>query len=88
MINAQRNPDGTFSAYAWPGGYPTYCLTADGGVLCTACSNRANGSEANESPDADPQWRIVAQDVNWEDPDLHCDYCGTRIESAYAEPEE
>lgn len=20
--------------YAWPGGYPTYAITADGGVLC------------------------------------------------------
>jgi hypothetical protein len=29
---------------------------------------------------------VEALDVNWEDPDLFCDHCGNRIESAYAEP--
>jgi hypothetical protein len=27
----------------------------------------------------------VALEANWEDPDLFCDHCGDRIESAYAE---
>jgi hypothetical protein len=27
-------------------------------------------------------------EVNWEDPDLFCDHCGARIESAYAEDAE
>jgi hypothetical protein len=25
--------------------------------------------------------------INWEEDDLHCDHCGNRIESAYAEGE-
>jgi len=29
----------------------------------------------------------VALQPNWEDPELFCDHCGSRIESAYAEPE-
>jgi hypothetical protein len=28
---------------------------------------------------------VEALDVNWENPDLYCDHCGARIESAYAE---
>jgi hypothetical protein len=29
----------------------------------------------------------VALEVNWENPELFCDHCGNRIESAYAEPQ-
>lgn len=80
----QRNDDGTLPAYAWPGGYPIFYLLADDAVLCADCANGKNGSEASENH-PDRQWRIVAADINWEDPNLYCDHCNKRIESAYAE---
>lgn len=30
---------------------------------------------------------VVAYGVNWEDPDLYCDDCSERIESAYGDKE-
>ncbi len=78
-----RNEDGTLPAYAWPGGYPVYYVTADGGEMCPACANGGNGSEATEDADAEDQWRLVANDVHWEGESLWCDHCGGEIESAY-----
>lgn len=83
----ERHQDGTLPAYAWPGVYPLYYLTQDGGILCPACANRQNGSEASTEP-GDPQWFIVRQDVYWEGPPLDCDHCGAKIESAYGDPED
>jgi hypothetical protein len=75
-----RNTDGTLSKYAWPGGYPIIYICADGGVLCPKCANE----NAHLSEITSPDWHVVAADVNWEDPYLHCDNCSQRIESAYA----
>ena len=72
--------------YAWPGGYPMYIVMADGAALCIDCakdnyrliarSNRDNFTDG---------WKPAGVDVNYEDPELYCDHCGDRIESAYAE---
>ena len=74
--------------YAWPSGYPMYFITSDGGALsfetvrkewqcvCWSVRNRENDG-----------WRVVAVDINHEDPDLYDDHTGERIESAYAEEE-
>ena len=78
-----KDEDGSYSAYAWPGGYPIYHVTADGGVLCADC---ANENRELDSPD-DPQWHVIASDVNWESPHLYCDNCNGRVESAYADDE-
>lgn len=77
--------------YAWPGGYPVYMLMGDGGVLCSTCVSReirliVDATRPNGS--ADQQWSCVAVDVNWEDPQLSCDHCGERIESAYADDDQ
>lgn len=81
-----KNEDGTYPAYAWPGGYPLYFITADG-ALCPSCANLERERIESTDPEYsdDDQWRIAAQVVNWKDPDLYCDHCGERIESAYAE---
>ena len=73
--------------FAWPGGYPTYFITADGGALShkTVNEEREQIAEAIEDDDTDSGWRVVALDINWEDPDLHDDHSGERIPSAYAE---
>jgi hypothetical protein len=70
---------------AWPGCYPLYYLTKDGGVLCPECINK-NISLVTD-PD-DSQWYIVAGDANYENTSLYCDHCNERIESAYADDDE
>jgi hypothetical protein len=87
-----KNDDGTYPAFAWPGGYPIYYLAADNGCFCPDCANGKNGSLCQfptldpECPD-DRQWRIVGQDVHWEGEPIICDNCGAAIESAYGIPE-
>lgn len=72
--------------YAWPGGYPCYFITSDGGALSFAAA-RAERRNILESiaRRIDDGWRVVAMDVNWEDGELTCDHTGERIESAYAD---
>lgn len=69
--------------YAWPGGYPLHAVTADGATLCRYCcaSERLNIATTTGRDG----WTVVDLTVNWEDPELWCDHCGERIESAYAE---
>lgn len=82
------------------GGYPKFWLTADGGELsyaaCLANCGRIARAIRGDAKRAgiDParfyswdeaQWRVVACDINWENPDMRCADTGERIESAYAE---
>lgn len=68
--------------YAWPGGYPVFHVTNDGAALCTDCVQ----AEMEQCSDPNAHgWYVVGHDVNWEDPELFCDHCNARIESAYAE---
>lgn len=75
--------------YAWPGGYPVYLVTRDGGALshdaCKDCWREIVSSVMTRHFDSG--WYPEAIDINWEDSDLYCDHTGKRIESAYAEPE-
>lgn len=71
----REHNDGTLPAYAWPGGYPLYYLDKQGSTVCSKCANR----------EVDQSQEVVAWGTNWEDPDLYCDDCNERIESAYAE---
>jgi len=73
-------------AYAWPGGYPMFFITSDGAALsfaavranwCLVCA--AMRGHLNDG------WRVIAAEVNWEDPDLYCADSNERIPSAYAE---
>ena len=73
------------SPYAWPGGYPLFAITNDGAALCKHCAKSERSSIGTTT--GSDGWTVEALDVNWEDPDLFCDHCGTRIESAYAEPQ-
>lgn len=66
-------------AWAWPGGYPVFYVTKDGGVLCPDCANR----NLLLTLEGDAQWRIVASEINYEDQDLTCDHCGKTIQAAY-----
>lgn len=73
-------------AYAWPGGYPLYFITSDGGALSfAAAKSEADAIRESIANGCNDGWRVVAVDVNWEDSTLYCDHTGNRIESAYAE---
>jgi hypothetical protein len=72
------------SPYTTAGGYPRFAVCHDGGALCCECCK----SEARQigTTTGRDGWAIAGLAVNWEDPDLLCDHCGDRIESAYGEP--
>ena len=55
-------------------GYPLFYIV-DYEVLCAPCAQEAK-DEDNE---------IVETHCNWENPDLYCDTCSERIESAYGD---
>ena len=72
--------------FTFPGCYPRYAITDDGGALCRhCCANEAERIDAATDGDG---WNITATDINWEDTALSCDHCGALIESAYGEPTE
>lgn len=72
-------------AFAWPGGYPLYFITDDGAALSFKYAER-HKEFIREAIDYKQRngWRVVACEVNWEDPELYCEG-GDRIESAYAD---
>lgn len=76
-------------AYAWPGGYPRYFITADGAALSfdSVKENLREVLSAIARNDRRGGWRVEACVINWEEPDLYCAHSGARIESAYAEEE-
>jgi hypothetical protein len=81
LVTAFRQ--GRFSSV---GGYPLFFVTHDGQVLCWRAVRDNFWRIARAVRDSDNNgWRVVALDVNWEDPALFCDDTGERIESAYAE---
>ena len=73
--------------YAWPGGYPLFILTDDGRTLHPDCAKAEFHQIAHDTVKGwkGSGWVAVAADINYEDPDMYCDHCNERIESAYAE---
>lgn len=73
-----------YGPWAWPGGYPIYFITADGGTLSyeAAKAERRQIAQAIGHNETLGGWRICASDVNWEG-DLTCDHTGKPIERAY-----
>lgn len=69
---------------AFPGLYPIYYVTQDGGILCPKCVNANLGLCADSS---DSQWYVIASDINYDNDGMQCDNCGCQIESAYGEKE-
>jgi hypothetical protein len=76
--------EGSIPEFAWPGGYPMYYITSDGGVLSPKAV--VENESLCSDPD-DPQWHIIGHQINWEDENLTCDHTGDRIPSAYGEDE-
>ena len=85
MKNLQAAKTVARDVYAWPGGYPLYLVTTDGGCLCPACvkSQWRSLVGAALSHDTRSGWHPEGADINWEDAALYCDHCGEQIEAAY-----
>ncbi len=86
MSKPIKDDSGKFPAFTSMGGYPIIYLTADDSVMCAACANGENGSEASLEHE-DKQWRLAACDIYWEGPAHECEHCNADIESAYGDPE-
>ncbi len=84
---AMKRKDRELEFYAWPGGYPIFYLTADGGVLCPKCASKAFKDGLTNDP-CDTQWYLVDLAINEEDNDLYCDDCNEKIGSAYGDDDE
>jgi hypothetical protein len=70
--------------YSFPGGYPVYFITKDGGVLSFDSANEMKKEIVDAIKDGyEDQWVVVGADINWEDNSLYCDHSGEKIESAY-----
>lgn len=80
MYLKEMKEKGKYDYCAWPGGYPLFYTTEDGGILCPKCCNE-NKELLND--EYDPQWYVIAYEVNWGDGELYCDHCYEKIESAY-----
>ena len=76
-------------AYAWPGGYPMFFITADGAVISFRAAQEEKAQIVDSLLHGQRQsgWYVEGRDINWENASLHCDHTGERIESAYAEDE-
>lgn len=72
--------DGTLSAWAWPGGYPTYYLDRDNCILCPTCANKFRF-------DDNPSFRPCATDTHMEGEPIQCEQCNAQIDSAYGVPD-
>jgi hypothetical protein len=67
--------------FAWPGGYPRFAITSDGGCLCKHCCKTERGLIGTTT--GSDGWNVVFVAVNWEDGDLACDNCNEEIVAAY-----
>lgn len=81
-LDCYKYTDGTLWRYTSIGCYPMFYVTQRCDVLCYQCADEELklGHDSFDPP--------INGDVNWEDPDLFCDACSGRIESAYAEDED
>lgn len=70
----------------WPGCYPLFFITSDGGALAfdTVRDNLRSVLDSIRTK-CDDGWRVVACEVNYEDTELYDDHTGRKIESAYGE---
>lgn len=73
--------------YAWPGGYPLYFVTCDGGALSfdTVVENYKEVLYATKYFGDFSGWSVAGCEVNWEDSELRCSHSNELIECAYGE---
>lgn len=71
-------------SYSSVGSYPLFFITADGEAVAPDYIAK-NKAEALRRLEDGERARVIALEVNWEDPALYCTETNERIESAYAE---
>jgi hypothetical protein len=76
------NDSDTFPAYSDHGGYPLYYILGDNEVVCADCLNDEDSFRTIDAP----HWNVLMIGINWEDADIHCADCASRIESAIDSP--
>jgi len=76
-LTVTRLTNGDPQRFSSVGSYPIFYVTTRDAVLCPCCAGEA---------EQDEDTTLARQDANWENPDLYCDECSERIESAYNEP--
>jgi hypothetical protein len=71
--------------YAWPGGYPRFFITADGGSLSFKAAEENAGliRDAIIAHDKHGGWCVIGVEINWEDNFLICDHSNEIIPCAY-----
>ena len=69
--------------YAFPGAYPVFAVTTDGGALCCTClSVEFKNICYSINEDLDDGFRVQDVVINYE-AEILCDSCGNEIEKAY-----
>ena len=83
-----------FPKYTSYGSYPVFYIH-DGCAYCADCCDKALENEEHwitpiqvDGKDTAPYNEELSQHPNWENTELYCFECGTRIESAYGEDDE
>mgnify|MGYP003388585302 CR=1 FL=1 len=76
---SETNPHPFVRSFTRIGTYPIFYITK-GFCILSAIGVEENIEACN---DPDDDMFIVDHAINWESPDLHCDYTGEPIESAY-----
>ena len=72
------------SPYAWPGGYPLYAVMGDGEPLCKSCAPKEYKRIVRDTMEGfDSSFQVIGVDVNYEDSEMYCCHCNSKIESAY-----
>ena len=73
--------------FAFPGGYPLFAITNDGGDLChKCCKDNYRIIRESQNNDCNDGWNVSGVRVNWES-EIYCDNCNDTIESAYGSDE-
>ncbi len=70
--------------YTSVGSYPKFFVLDDGDVVSFQEARQSAALLGRRLRDGH-RGRPVSCEVNWENPELYCDWTGERIESAYAE---
>lgn len=67
--------------YAWPGGYRLYAIAHDSeAICCDCCSNERYNIATTDGKDG---WCLIDADVNYENDNLYCAHCGSKIGPEY-----
>ena len=84
-ITAQMQADKSLRSFTSVGCYPLMYVTDHDAVVCPDCAYAIVAAKVSGDDLEYLGHDIAAYDSNWQDPELYCDQCETRIESAYAE---